>query len=232
MLFLQQKEFFMHQNDHSLSSCPLFTHMADLDIHNLFHCFQIQEKVFQKNEYIIQAGMPITDIILIEEGLAHIVEDDYWGNRTLIDCINQHNVFGIGYAYSPFSVYPVSLVAKKKTKVIFINATKVFTPCGNHCIHHQQLIQNAVSILAHKNVRLIDKITHLSRRSTKDKILSFLSFYSKKVASPDFYIPFDRQELADYLSVDRSALSKELGKLKQEGIIDFEKNHFILKYEH
>lgn len=232
MLFLQQKEFFMNQNHPSTLSCPLFINMPDPDIRRLFHCFQIKEKTFQKNEYIIQAGMPITDILLIEEGLAHIVEDDYWGNRTLIDCINSHNVFGIGYAYSPFSVYPVSLVAKKKTKILFIDATKVFTPCGKHCLHHQQLIQNAVAILANKNVGLIDKITHLSRRSTKDKILSFLSFYSKKVDSPDFYIPFDRQELADYLSVDRSALSKELGKLKQEGIIDFEKNHFILKYDH
>ena len=148
-----------------------------------------------------------------------------------MDVVLRNQVFGISYAYANIKKYPVSLVAKEKTKVIIIPVSKVFSPCSKHCVHHNTLIKNAVEVLAIKNISLMEKLEHISKRTTREKIISFLSSFATKTNSNDFYIPFDRQELADYLLVDRSALSSELSKLKKSNLIDYRKNHFIINYE-
>jgi len=170
-------------------------------------------------------------IHIIYSGTCIIEEEDYWGNRSIMDVVLRNQVFGISYAYANIKKYPVSLVAKEKTKVIIIPVSKVFSPCSKHCVHHNTLIKNAVEVLAIKNISLMEKLEHISKRTTREKIISFLSSFATKTNSNDFYIPFDRQELADYLLVDRSALSSELSKLKKSNLIDYHKNHFIINYE-
>lgn len=228
MLFLQRNGDFM--KNINLENCQLFKMMTSNEQNSLSNCFQMKEKKYKKNEYIFHVGENIQYIFVVLSGTVAIIEDDYWGNRSIIDYLLPNQTFGISYAYSKTDTYPISVIAKTNTKVLLIDVDKIFNPCSNHCVHHHQLIRNAVEIISEQNIALIDKIEHLSKRTTKDKMLAFLSYSSKKAKSDTFDIPFNRQELADYLSVDRSALSNELSKLKKEGLIDYHKNHFTLYF--
>lgn len=217
--------------DFLLNDCLLFKDMTDDNIKSLSNCFKMNIKTYKKNDYIVKMDDDIEYIHIIYSGTCIIEEEDYWGNRSIMDVVLRNQVFGISYAYANIKKYPVSLVAKEKTKVIIIPVSKVFSPCSKHCVHHNTLIKNAVEVLAIKNISLMEKLEHISKRTTREKIISFLSSFATKTNSNDFYIPFDRQELADYLLVDRSALSSELSKLKKSNLIDYRKNHFIINYE-
>lgn len=217
--------------DFLLNDCLLFKNMTDDNIKSLSNCFKMNIKTYKKNDYIVKMDDDIEYIHIIYSGTCIIEEEDYWGNRSIMDVVLRNQVFGISYAYANIKKYPVSLVAKEKTKVNIIPVSKVFSPCSKHCVHHNTLIKNAVEVLAIKNISLMEKLEHISKRTTREKIISFLSSFAAKTNSNDFYIPFDRQELADYLLVDRSALSSELSKLKKSNLIDYRKNHFIINYE-
>lgn len=217
--------------DFFLNDCLLFKNMTDDNIKSLSNCFKMNIKTYKKNDYIVKMDDDIEYIHIIYSGTCIIEEEDYWGNRSIMDVVLRNQVFGISYAYANIKKYPVSLVAKEKTKVIIIPVSKVISPCSKHCVHHNTLIKNAVEVLAIKNISLMEKLEHISKRTTREKIISFLSSFATKTNSNDFYIPFDRQELADYLLVDRSALSSELSKLKKSNLIDYHKNHFIINYE-
>lgn len=217
--------------DFFLNDCLLFKNMTDDNIKSLSNCFKMNIKTYKKNDYIVKMDDDIEYIHIIYSGTCIIEEEDYWGNRSIMDVVLRNQVFGISYAYANIKKYPVSLVAKEKTKVIIIPVSKVFSPCSKLCVHHNTLIKNAVEVLAIKNISLMEKLEHISKRTTREKIISFLSSFATKTNSNDFYIPFDRQELADYLLVDRSALSSELSKLKKSNLIDYRKNHFIINYE-
>lgn len=230
MLFLQRKRIFM--KNVNIEQCPLFQGMTIEEQQSILNCFKGKEKRYQKNEYIIHAGETIQYIFVVLSGAVNIIEDDYWGNRSIIDYLLPNQTFGISYAYANIHTYPISVIAKTNTKILCIDINKMFNPCSKHCIHHNQLIRNAVAILSEQNIVLINKIEHLSKRTTKEKILAFLSYSSKKAGSNSFDIPLNRQELADYLSVDRSALSNELSKLKRTKLIDYHKNHFTLYFIH
>lgn len=153
------------------------------------------------------------------------------GNRSIISYLDKNNIFGIAYAYSNNQTYPISLIAMSDCKILFIDIKKIFNPCSKNCYHHTQLMKNAVMILSNKNIALINKIEHMSKRTIKDKVLSYLSNCSKIYKSNHFHIPFNRQELADYLAVDRSALCATLSKLKKAKIIDYHKNNFTIFYQ-
>lgn len=229
MLFLQQNGDFMKIIN--LKDCQLFKNMDDNQQLLIYNCFKIKEKRYRKNDYIVNVGAKVSSIFIIISGFANVIEDDHLGNRSIIDYILPNQVFGLSYAYSKTNNYPVSLIAKTPIKALIIDIEKIFNPCEIQCSHHSQFIKNALEILSEENISLIDKIEHLSKRTTKDKIIAFLSYISKKSMSNSFDIPFNRQELADYLSVDRSALSTELSKLRCSGLIEFNKNHFILHFD-
>ena len=137
-----------------------------------------------------------------------------------------HLLYGAAFACAGIKKSPVSVVAVTPVRILQIKIEKVMHVCPNACPCHQQVIQNLVYLLARKNVALSEKIQHISKRSTREKLLAYLADEIKKTGRKHFQIPFSRQELADYLCVDRSAMSAELGKLKREGIIEFRKNEF------
>ena len=209
------------KNIFEINDCPLFSGLKEYEQHLLFDCFYIVEKTFKKSSYIINYGDEIKNVLIIKEGSVCVVEDDYWGNRSIISYLDKNNIFGIAYAYSNNQTYPISLIAMSDCKILFIK----------NCYHHTQLMKNAVMILSNKNIALINKIEHMSKRTIKDKVLSYLSNCSKIYKSNHFHIPFNRQELADYLAVDRSALCATLSKLKKAKIIDYHKNNFTIFYQ-
>lgn len=211
-----------------IRSNPLFEGIEESDIMCLLTCLSAKETVYDKDSYILMADNIITHVGIIISGSANIIKEDYWGNRAIISKISQGEMFAEAYCCAEVLTSHVSVVACEKTEVLYIDYKKIITTCSKSCGFHNHMLENMVKILARKDIILTKKIEHLVKRTTKEKLLSYLSSQAISTNSNIFDIPFSRQELADYLSVDRSAMSNELCKLRDEGILKFNKNHFEL----
>ena len=165
---------------------------------------------------------------LVLKGSTLIIQEDLWGHRNILSRCTHGDFFGEPYAAKPGSVLNISIVAEEDCEILMLNVKRLLVTCPTACEHHQKLIRNLASVLANKILIFNEKITHVSKRSTREKILSYLSSESLKHSSLSFDIPFDRQQLADYLCVERAAMSVELSKLQREGLIRTNRNHFEL----
>ncbi len=212
-----------------IQNSVLFRNTTQENTAAMLECLDARIKTYSKEEYIFEAGEIISSVGMVLDGTVHILKDDFWGNRTIISEVCPGQIFGETYASLANEPMGVSVIASKKSQVMFINISKIMNICSSACQFHTNLIQNLLIIMAQKNLTLTKKIEHITKRTTREKLLSYLSEQSIKNESSSFEIPFNRQQLADYLSVDRSAMSNELSKLKDENIIEFEKNNFFLK---
>ena len=170
----------------------------------------------------------LNDIAVLVEGNLHIRKDDYWGNRSILGQVTIGEMFGEAYVAPESGALLNDLVAVEDSAVIFFDAKRIITTCSNACRFHSMVVQNLFFAISEKNRKLVQKLGHMSKRSTREKLISYLSEEANKQNSAQFYIPFNRQQLADFLSVDRSAMSNELSKMRDEGLIQFDKNHFTL----
>ena len=216
----------MKKNIKTLAGAALFHGIDESELEAALGCLAPLEKDYRKGEFIFRSGESIASMGLVLCGGVHILKEDYWGNRTILAEIGPGQLFGESYACAGRPHLTVSAVSAKDCSVMFLDVRRVLTLCPSACAFHARLIQNLVCILAGKNIYLTDKIEHMSQRRLRDKILSYLSDVSRQQGGADFTIPFSRQELADYLSVDRSALSAALCRLRKEGVLIFHKNHF------
>lgn len=198
------------------------------DLLSLLSCLNARKKAFSKGEWLLQAGEKISSAGLLLSGAAHIERYDYWGNRHIVSEVLPGDVFGESYAAVPESIMNVSVQADEDLFVLFLDLKKTLHMCSSACTFHNRLIENLVTLLARRNLMLNEKLIYVTQHTLRDKILSYLSSQSIRHHSSYFDIPFDRQQLADYLNAERSALSGELSRLKKEGIIDYQKNHFRL----
>lgn len=137
--------------------------------------------------------------------------------------------FAAVYACALGSRLNVSVIAETPVTVMFLNVKRILNVCPSACSHHSRVIRNLLSELAEKNLRFNEKLTHMGQRTTRAKIMSYLSAEAQRLGKYEFDIPFSRQQLADYLGVERSGLSLELGKMKKDGLLDYHKNHFVLR---
>ncbi|MDO5410177.1 MAG: Crp/Fnr family transcriptional regulator [Lachnospiraceae bacterium] len=206
----------------------LFGGITETEIAAMFDCLHAREEHYRKGEFIYYEGDVIQEAGILMSGTAHVMQDDFWGNRNIIYVMKAGDVFGEVYACLGNEKLQTSVSAESDCHVLFINLQKAMHVCKNTCIFHQRLIENLVYSVAKKNLNLTAKMQHTSRRSIREKVLSYLSEESRRNANSTFVIPFTRQQMADFLAVDRSALSKELAKMKQEGLIEYEKNRFRL----
>ncbi len=211
-----------------LSRHPLFHNIDEPHIQRLFQCVIPRKKTYAKGEILFHRGEVLEELGLVLSGGVHIVKEDYWGNQGILAKLGPNELFGETYAFLPEEPLGVSVIAASDTSVIFLNIKEMTTTCSHQCPFHTQLIENLLSIFAKKNLMLVNKMEHITQRSTREKLLSYLSAQSLKTQSSSFTIPFNRQELADYLSVERSAMSSALGKLRDEKILSFHKNQFKL----
>lgn len=212
-----------------LKKTPLFFGVEEADRDAMLSCLASEEKEFSKGSFLCRQGEKAEKIGIVLEGSVHIIKEDFWGNRRVIGQVSPGDLFGEVYACLPEEEMEVSVVAAEEVKVLFLSFQKVLSPCSHNCRFHTKLISNLLSVMAEKNLSLTRKIEHMGKRTTKEKLLSYLSAESLRQGSVRFSIPFNRQQLADYLAVDRSAMSAELGKLKREGVLDYHKNHFYLR---
>lgn len=206
----------------------LFEGMELQEIETLVGCLRPVQRTYQKNEVIWQEGDHVHTVGLVVEGKVLILRDDFWGNRSILGEAAAGGLFGESYACAPGQPVTVSVLAAEDCTVVFLEIAQALAVCGQACSFHLRMIQNLMQILAQKNLMLSRKIDHISRRSTREKLLAFLSYHAQEQGSATFDIPFNRQELADYLSVDRSALSQELGRMKRDGLVEFTRSHFTL----
>ena len=210
-----------------LKRTKIFAGVGDDEIMSMLSCLGANFKTYKKGEYIFRQGEHITDITVLAEGNLHIQKDDYWGYRSILGEISVGEMFGEAYAYDSGAMLN-DVVALENSVVIFFDVKQILTSCPNACRFHSIVVQNLFFAISEKNRKLVLKLSHISKRTTREKLISYLSEQAKKQNSGVFTIPFNRQQLADFLSVDRSAMSNELCKMRDEGLIEFEKNKFRL----
>ena len=211
-----------------LLESPLFNDVNEDELDAMLACQQAKCVSYHKGDYILRQGETLSSLCILLEGTAHIQRDDFWGNRSIISDLSVGDLFGESYAAPGSGPLLHDVVAAQDCVVLWLDVNRILRVCGAGCRFHSAVVQNLFFALSHKNRRLMQKLNHMSKRSTREKLLSYLSEESKRQNSSTFAIPFNRQELADFLSVDRSAMSNELGKLRDEGLLTFDKNRFTL----
>lgn len=206
--------------------CALFDNIADEHIMAMLGCIGAKLCTYKKNQTILAEGDPARYIGIILTGKAHIFRDDYYGNRTIVAQLESAHLFGESFACAEVKSLPVNVVATEDTEVLIMDCRRITQSCCNACEFHNQLIFNLMKMMAQKNLMFNEKIQITSMRTTREKLMAYLSLQAKKNRSKIFTIPYNRQELADYLQVERSGLSVEISKLCKEGVIETEKKTF------
>lgn len=212
-----------------IRSSPLFSGISAEEASAMLSCLQAEKKDFPKEAFLLHAGDTAESIGLILSGSILVIQEDIWGNRNILSKAGPGQTFAAAYACAPGSVLNVNVFAETPVTALFLNVKRILNVCPSACTHHSRIIRNLLSDLAEKNLRFSEKLTHMSQRTTRDKLMSYLSAEAQRLGTYEFDIPFSRQQLADYLGVERSGLSLELGKMRSEELLDFHKNHFALK---
>lgn len=211
-----------------LRNTPFFNGLSDEEILTALHCVGARKISKRNGEYIFRAGDTTVSMGLVLTGSVLIIQEDLWGHRNVISRAGAGNFFAESFAVTPNAVLNVSVVADEDCEILMLNTKRLLTVCPSACEHHNRIVQNMVAVLANRLLVQNDKITHMSKRSTREKLLSYLSAESIRQGSLSFDIPYDRQQLADYLCVERAAMSVELSKLQKEGLLQTKRQHFTL----
>lgn len=211
-----------------IKNSPVFYGMNDEELKGLLECFNARIRKYEKEEMIIRQGDMISNLYLILDGEVNIEKDSYWGRRIIIARLGKNDNLALSFVGSRDVESSIDAIAIKDTLVLVLSYEKCTSMCQNACTRHKVLINNLFQILSKENIELIQKIENVSQKTIRDKLLTYLSNEAQKRHSNSFEIHFNRQELADYLNVDRSAMSFELSKLQKEGIIEYNKNRFEL----
>ena len=214
-----------------LSDTVLFRGMKAGEVESLLECLKVKKHHYKKGEVIFRAGQTTTSMGLVLSGVVSVEIDDVWGNKNIWAHASAGQVFGETYACLPGEPMLVSAVAAEDVELMFLNVGRLLKMCPQNCPYHGKLIQNLLAIASQKNISLSRRMTHLAARSIRGRVSSYLSFEAVQRGSREFTIPYNRQQLADYLNVDRSALSNELSKMQKEGLLRTEKNYFCLSEE-
>ena len=212
-----------------IRSTQLFSGVSEDELTAMLSCLKAESRDFPKDAFLLRAGDTAESIGLVLSGSVLVIQEDIWGNRNILSKAGPGQTFAAAFACAPGSRLNVSVVAEAPVTAMFLNVKRILTVCPSACTHHNRIIRNLLGELAGKNLRFSEKLTHMGQRTTRAKLMSYFSAEAQRVGRYEFDIPFSRQQLADYLGVERSGLSLELGKMRSEGLLDFQKNHFVLK---
>lgn len=201
----------------------MFSGVSEDEIVSMLSCLDARLCSYKKGEYVLRQGEHVNKICVLVAGELHIQRDDYWGNRTIVNRIDEGETFGEAYVSPRSRAMLNDVVAVEDSDVIFFDVNRVIVTCSSACRFHSMVVQNLFYDISDKNRKLLQKLGHMSGRTTRAKLISYLSDEAKKHGSASFKIPFNRQQLADFLSVDRSAMSGELCKMRDDGLLEFEK---------
>lgn len=211
-----------------LKKTVLFSGVQENEIESMLSCLQAKKYSFRKGEFVLTQGQRLDCIPILVRGKLHIQRDDFWGNRSIIHAVNPGDMFAESYAAPESGAVMNDVVAVEDSEVIFFDIKRILTVCSASCRFHAAVVQNLVFAISERNRKLVQKISYLTKRTTREKLLAYLSDEARLQNSSSVSIPFNRQQLADFLSVERSAMSNELCKMRKEGLIEFHKNQFTL----
>ena len=222
----------MKKNCEQLTKSTLFSSIAKEDIEKIMDCISPRVLKLKRGEFVFRAGESIHYVYFILSGRLHIVDEDFLGNSSIVETLRTGVLFGEAYVFSSIQTYLVGVAAAENSVILQMDPKKLFETCSNGCECHEQLVKNAVRICSEKIVRLTAKLGHVMHRTLREKLLSYLTKCAQLEGTNSFDIPYSRQELADYLCADRSAVSHELSRMQRLGLIRYRKNHFKLLTEH
>lgn len=211
-----------------LERCPLFDGIAPEHKTAMLGCLGARVIACEKNEAIFMEGDPAFQVGVVLSGSAQIIKEDFYGNRSIVTSVMPSQLFGESFACADIESMPVSVIAAEKSEIMLIDCRKITVTCSSACSFHSRMILNLLRVVAAKNLVFNQKLEIVSKRTTRDKLMAYLLDQAKQHGSAEFTIPFDRQALADYLGVERSALSAEISKMRAEGIFENTKSTFRL----
>ena len=215
-------------NNIFLSKTILFNGCSTQEIDSMLSCLSPEQRSYRRGSVIYRAGDIVSSLGLVISGSVYIESDDIWGNKSIIDKVSAGQVFAETYACANKIPLMINVTAAENCEVLFLDINKVLNVCSSACGFHTKLVRNLLSISANKNLMLSRRIFHTSPKSIRGRLLRYLSYQATENGSREFVIPFDRQQLADYLNVDRSAMSNELSKMQKEGLIKVNRSSFTL----
>lgn len=208
---------------------PLFRGIAPAELASLLECLGARQGDYARGETVFSAGERLHAFGLVLEGSVQIEMEDFWGNRSILDQVGPGGLFGEAYACVPEEPLMVRVTAAAPCRLLLLDARRVLHPCRQACGHHQQLLLNLMGILARKNLHLSRRMLHTAPKTIRGRLTAYLSSQMLRQGTREVEIPFNRQQLAEYLGVDRSALSHEIGKMQKEGLLVARKSHFSVK---
>ena len=215
---------------YELKEIPFFEGIREDELNNMLQCLDVRVKDYKKGEMIFHEGDEARYVGLILKGSVQVVRDDFYGKRNILATLKEKQLFAESYACSDLEYLPVGVYAKQNCTIMLMDVRRMIRTCTNNCVFHTRLINNLLKHVVEKTLMLNQKIEYMSKKTTKEKIMAYLLTKAKENKNNSFHIELDRQTLADYLGVERSAMSAEISKLKKEGFINVHKNHFeILK---
>lgn len=215
-----------------LSNIKIFSGLNTKELEELFNWLGYTTKNFSKGDTIFMAGDKIQTMGIIVKGSANIESNDVWGNKSIFDNVRAGQVFAEVYACAPDEELMVDVVAAESCEIVFLNMKKLFNEHSYTYSFQDKFMANLLKVMTYKNLNLSRKIYHTSSKSIRGRIVSYLSDLSMKMGNNEIEIPFNRQQLSDYLCVDRSALSNELSKMQKEGLLKYNKNKFEIISEY
>ena len=209
-----------------LSQCPLFAGISQEELKSMLSCLDGRIIQTPKGSPVFLEGEPATFVGVVLSGKVQILRTDFYGNRSVLTVVSPGGLFGEAFACAGVETLPVSAMALENAGVLLLDCRRVLTSCPNACPFHKKLVQNLLRGIAQKNLILTQKIRCMSQKTTQEKLMEFLLEQAKQHGRAEFVIPYDRQALADYLGVERSAMSAEISKLKKAGRIDCSGSRF------
>lgn len=218
----------MNQYIPILQETQLFEGCGKENIEAMLGCLQAKLRTYKKGSFVLRQGERLDKIMVLAEGKLHIQRDDHWGNRSIINIITPAEMFGEAFAAPDSGALLNDVLAVEDSVVFLFDLNRIITVCSSACRFHSMVVQNLFFAISEKNRKLVQKLGYMSERTTRGKLIAYLSDEAKRQNSSAFSIPFNRQQLADYLSVDRSAMSSELCRMRDEGLLRFDRNRFEL----
>lgn len=216
------------ENIDFLMKLPIFYNLKKDEIINILKFFNYSKEDFEKNNFIFEIGKPISKIGIILSGEINIIKEDFWGNRNILNKFKSGEIFGEVFALAKVSPNNILVETSQNSKILFLDLTNFSIDNENNSNEILKFLSNIFKISLKKNILFTEKLEHITKKTIREKIISYLSTEALKNKSNSFFIKFDRQELADYLFVERSALSRELSSMKKDGLIEYNKNYFTL----
>lgn len=211
-----------------LEKCVLFDGVDRADIMAMLGCFGGTVRTAGKNGLILAEGDPAVYVGILLQGSANVVRQDYYGARSIVSRVEAGQMFAESFACAGVAQMPVSVVANESCKYMLIAYQRVTVGCCNACAFHSQVIHNLLKAVAARNLEFHQKLDITAKRTTREKLMAYLLSQAKIHGSNRFTIPYDRQALADYLGVERSAMSAQISRLRKDGVLDTHKNQFEL----